>query len=49
MIGIVTIDDVLRVVEAAATEDIQKIGGTAALDEPYILIGLGRMIRKRAG
>ena len=49
LIGIVTIDDVLRVAEAAATEDIQKIGGTAALDEPYILIGLGRMIRKRAG
>lgn len=49
LIGIVTIDDVLRVAEAAATEDIQKIGGTAALYEPYILIGLRRMITKRAG
>jgi magnesium transporter len=49
LIGIVTIDDVLRVAEAAATEDIQKIGGTAPLDEPYILIGLRRMITKRAG
>jgi magnesium transporter len=45
----VTIDDVLRVAEAAATEDIQKIGGTAPLDEPYIVIGLRRMITKRAG
>jgi magnesium transporter len=49
LIGIVTIDDVLRVAEAAATEDIQKIGGTAALYEPYIRIGLRRMITKRAG
>ena len=49
LIGIVTIDDVLRVAEAAATEDIQKIGGTSALDEPYIKIALHRMIQKRAG
>src|SRR6266705_1216947 len=32
-----------------ATEDIQNIGGTEALDEPYLDIGLARMIRKRAG
>ena len=49
LIGIVTIDDVLNVAEAAATEDIQKIGGTSALDEPYIKIALHRMIQKRAG
>lgn len=49
LIGIVTIDDILHVAEAAATEDIQKIGGTAALDEPYIRIALHRMIQKRAG
>jgi magnesium transporter len=49
LIGIVTIDDILHVAEAAATEDIQKIGGTSALDEPYIKIALHRMIQKRAG
>lgn len=49
LIGIVTIDDVLRVAEAAATEDIQKIGGTTALGEPYIKIALHRMVQKRAG
>src|SRR5688500_18265833 len=49
LIVIVTIDDVLRVAEAAATEDIQQIGGTVPLHEPYILIGLRRMITKRAG
>jgi magnesium transporter len=49
LIGIVTIDDILHVAEAAATEDIQKIGGTSALDEPYIKIALHRRIQKRAG
>jgi magnesium transporter len=49
LIGIVTIDDVLEVAEAEATRDIQKIGGSEALDEPYMQISLWRMIRKRAG
>lgn len=49
LIGIVTIDDVLDVAEAEATEDIQKIGGMEALDEPYMRIAFSRMIRKRAG
>jgi magnesium transporter len=49
LIGIVTIDDVLDVAEAEATEDIQKIGGMEALDEPYMQIALRRMVRKRAG
>jgi magnesium transporter len=48
LIGIVTIDDVLDVAEAEATEDIQKIGGVEALDGPFIEIPLARMIRKRA-
>ena len=49
LIGIVTIDDVLDVAEAAATKEIQKIGGSEALDEPYMQIALTRMVRKRAG
>ncbi|MBI1764913.1 MAG: magnesium transporter [Acidobacteria bacterium] len=49
LLGIVTIDDVLDVAEAEATEDIQKIGGLEALDEPYMQIGLRSMIKKRAG
>jgi magnesium transporter len=49
LIGIVTVDDVLDVVETDATEDIQRIGGMEALDEPYMEIGFSRMIRKRAG
>jgi len=49
LIGIVTIDDVLDVAEASATKDIQRIGGSEALDEPYMEIGFGSMVRKRAG
>src|SRR5213082_3332854 len=49
VVGIVTIDDMLDVAEAEATEDIQKFGGMEALDEPYMRIPIWRMIRKRAG
>jgi magnesium transporter len=49
MKGIVTVDDVVEVVQEEATEDIQKLGGTEALDEPYLQISLLKMIRKRAG
>jgi len=49
LIGIVTIDDVLDVAEATATKEIQRIGGSEALDEPYMDISLARMIQKRAG
>jgi magnesium transporter len=49
LIGIVTIDDVLDVAEATATKDIQRIGGSEALDEPYMHIAFPRMIQKRAG
>lgn len=49
LIGIVTVDDVLDVAEEEATEDIQKIAGVSALEEPYSTIPLLRMIKKRAG
>jgi magnesium transporter len=49
LIGIVTIDDVLDVAEAAATRDIQRIGGSEALDAPYLRITFARMLQKRAG
>ncbi|MBN8838308.1 MAG: magnesium transporter [Sphingobacteriia bacterium] len=49
LIGIVTIDDVLRLAEEENTRDIQKIGGSEALDEPYTQISFTNLIRKRAG
>ncbi|MFA6958177.1 MAG: magnesium transporter [Thermoanaerobaculia bacterium] len=48
LLGIVTVDDVLDVAEDEATEDIQKLGGSAALDEPYLDIHILSLIRKRA-
>lgn len=49
LLGIVTVDDVLDVAEEEATEDIQKIGGSAALERPFMQVGFGDMLRKRAG
>jgi len=49
LLGIVTVDDVLDVAQEEATEDIQKIGGTAALEAPYLRVAFGEMVRKRAG
>jgi magnesium transporter len=49
LIGIVTLDDVLEVAENQATREIQKIGGSEALDEPYMQIAISRMVKKRAG
>ncbi|MFN7961065.1 MAG: magnesium transporter [Thermoanaerobaculia bacterium] len=48
MKGIVTVDDIVDVVEEEATEDIHKIGGLQALDAPYLETGFFSMIKKRA-
>ncbi|HWP57408.1 MAG TPA: magnesium transporter [Candidatus Acidoferrales bacterium] len=47
--GVVTFDDIIDVVQEEATEDIHKIGGTEALDAPYLQVSLPQMVRKRAG
>ena len=49
MKGIVTVDDIVDVVEEEASEDIQKAGGMEALDAPYMRIGFWDMVRKRGG
>jgi magnesium transporter len=49
MKGIVTLDDIVAVVEEEASEDIHKLGGMEALDAPYLLMEFGRMVKKRAG
>jgi magnesium transporter len=49
MKGIVTVDDIVDVVQEEATEDIQKAGGVEALDAPYFDVRLPLMVRKRAG
>jgi magnesium transporter len=47
VIGVVTVDDVIDVIQEQQTEDIQKMGGMQALEEPYTSIGFWAMIRKR--
>jgi magnesium transporter len=49
LLGIITIDDVLWVTNEEFSEDIQKIGGTEALNEPYIDISIFKLVKKRAG
>jgi magnesium transporter len=47
LLGIVTIDDVLWVASEEFSEDMQKIGGTEALDLPYLEMPLFKLFKKR--
>jgi magnesium transporter len=47
LIGIVTADDVADVVEEETTEDIERLGGSQPLDEPYLRAGPLALARKR--
>lgn len=49
LVGIVTVDDILDVAQEAATEDIQRMGGTAALDDAYLETSTFDLVRKRVG
>ncbi|HEY7088310.1 MAG TPA: magnesium transporter [Tepidisphaeraceae bacterium] len=49
MLGIITADDILDVAEQKATEEIQRLGGSEALDKPYFETGFWEMVRKRGG
>jgi magnesium transporter len=47
LLGIVTIDDVLWVAQEEFSEDMQKMGGTEALDEPYLEMPIIKLFKKR--
>ncbi len=49
MIGIVTVDDIVDVVQEEATEDVQKYAAMEALEEPYLRTGFFDLMKKRAG
>ena len=49
VMGVITVDDVIDALQDVQTEDIQKLGGMEALDEPYTSISFWGMIRKRGG
>ncbi len=47
--GVVTLDDVLDVFEEEVTEDIQRLGGSEPLDQPYFAVSVFDMFKKRVG
>jgi len=47
LLGVITVDDVIDVIQEEQTEDAQKFGGMEALDEPYLQIGFAALLRKR--
>lgn len=48
-LGAVTVDDVLDIVEEEATEDIQRLGGSEPLDQPYFAVSTLQIVKKRIG
>lgn len=49
LLGVVTVDDVLDVFEEEVTEDIQRMGGSEPLEQPYFAVSLLHVIQKRIG
>src|ERR1700730_13715400 len=49
VIGIVTVDDVIEAIVQESTEGVQKFGGMAAINQPYMEIGSWQMMKKRGG
>lgn len=49
LLGVVTVDDVLDIVEEEATEDIQRLGGSQPLDLPYFSASIRQVFLKRVG
>jgi magnesium transporter len=48
IVGIITIDDAIDVVQDEATEDVQRLGGVEPLEQPYLSTPFWELIRKRA-
>ena len=49
LLGVITYDDVMDVLEEEATEDIQRLGGAQPLKRSYLDISIFSMTRKRIG
>lgn len=49
LLGIVTIDDILWAADEEYSEDMQRMGGTSALGEPYLDLPVHKLVWKRAG
>lgn len=49
LVGVVTVDDVVDVLNEEATEDIQRLGGAQPLDQAYFNVSMPLIVRKRIG
>jgi magnesium transporter len=49
LLGVITIDDLVDVLQNEASEDIQRLGGTVPLDRAYLDTGVFSITRKRIG
>ena len=49
LLGVVTVDDVLDIFKEEVTEDIQRLGGSEPLDQPYFAVSVFQIVRKRIG
>ena len=49
LLGVITIDDMVDVLEDEATEDIQRLGGAQPLERSYLDTGVFTVVRKRIG
>lgn len=49
LVGVITVDDILDVIEEEDTEDIHKLGGSQPLDVPYMSSSITTLFRKRIG
>jgi magnesium transporter len=47
LLGVITVDDVIDVIQEEQTEDVQKFGGLEALEEPYLQVGFVELLKKR--
>ncbi len=48
LIGVITVDDVIDVIQEEQTEDAQKFGGLEALEEPYLQSSIADLLKKRS-
>ena len=47
LLGVITVDDVIDVIQEEQTEDVQKFGGLEALEQPYLEVGFLELLKKR--
>lgn len=49
LLGIITVDDLVDVIQSEASEDIQRLGGAEPLDRAYLDTSIWTITRKRIG